>query len=82
MADKHADLTPEERAQRVAEMKAKMQTAAKKAKADVEVNETQPAAAADGSPPAAASPAPSQAARLGPMQNAPQLRGVVCRYQP
>ena len=46
MADKLADLSPEERAQRVAEMKAKMQSAAKKAKPEVDASTNQPAAAA------------------------------------
>ena len=77
MADKLADLTPEERAQRVAEMKAKMQTAAKKAKADVEINVTQPAAAAEVAPPAAASPAPSQAADVAPVAVAEPVAATV-----
>ena len=58
MADKLADLSPEERAQRVAEMKAKMQSAAKKAKTDTEGSTDQPAAAATKPVAAAPSPAP------------------------
>ena len=60
MADKLADLSPEERAQRVAEMKAKMQSAAKKAKTDTEGSTDQPVAAA--AKPVAATPSPAPAA--------------------
>jgi cytochrome b6-f complex iron-sulfur subunit len=68
MADKLADLSPEERAQRVAEMKAKMQSAAKKAKSEADVSTDQPAAAEPATAAAApvavvaAAPAPAVAA--------------------
>jgi cytochrome b6-f complex iron-sulfur subunit len=66
MADKLADLSPEERAQRVAEMKAKMQSAAKKTKAETAEGESAAAAAAPA--PAAvkapAAPAPVAAEKV------------------
>lgn len=62
MADKNADLTPEERAQRVAEMKAKMQAAAKKAKAEAAENESETAPKAPAAAPVAAAPAPAAVA--------------------
>ena len=66
MADKLADLSPEERAQRVADMKAKMQSAAKKTKSEADVSADQPAAAvaepvaalASAAPVAVVAPAP------------------------
>lgn len=65
MADKIADLSGDERAQRIAELKAKMQAAAQKAKAAAEHTPEQPAEQAAPQPAAAA-----EAAQGAPRQEA------------
>jgi len=80
MADKLADLSPEERAQRVAEMKAKMQSAAKKAKTDAAEGEAAPApapkaASATAAKAAAPAPAAAVAEKPAPVESKPATNG-------